>query len=170
MTELQENFSGWYEIYKYLARDYFQRESKYLHGSKVNKPDVIVPSESVPNPRQISEFSPTNRSFDLSAEYNLRHDSIGCSIQIRIYEDGEHLYRSVDEDNNIFLGTDIPRDIQSYQDQLYYVQLNWKNPERTSLDDIERSVRALIGHLFLDILAYNPGGWFKQKCPRDIRL
>lgn len=168
MTKYRRNLNSWIEIYDYLTRLYRQREKEYVRSNKVAKPDVIVPKSSVPNAGSKSYFQTTNRSFDLGAKYNMRHKTYRCSIQVRKYDSGEHLYSSIHKDNNIFLGTNIPQEIKNVSKELYFVQLNWKNPEATKHENLEKSVRALVGHLFLDVLGYNPGDFFTQHCSPTI--
>lgn len=168
MTELRSDLNSWPEVYDYLLRQYKNRESKYMNSSSVAKPDVVIPRNNVTNAGNTGYFETTNRSFDLGAEYNMRQKTFRCSIQVRKYNDGEHLYNSLHADNNVFLGTDIPERVTSTDKELYFVQLNWKNPEATSHEDISRSVRALIGHLFTDVLGYNPGQFFKQHCTSEM--
>jgi hypothetical protein len=168
MAEYRENLNGWAEVYNYLTRLYKQREQKYIQSSEVSKPDVIIPRSNVPNAGSRGYFQRTNRSFDLGAEYNMRHKTSQCSLQVRKYDNGEKLYNSIHKNNNIFLGTTIPKDLANIKRELYYVQLNWKNPDATQHEDITNSVRALVGHLFLDVIGHNPGDFFTQYCSRDM--
>lgn len=168
MTDLRNDLSSWSQVYDYLLGQYKSRESKYVNSNSVAKPDVIIPRGNVRDAGSTGYFENTSRSFDLGAEYNMRQKTFRCSIQVRKYNSGEHLYNSLHADNNIFLGTNISEEILSLDEELYFVQLNWKNPEATSHEDISQSVRALIGHLFTDVLGYNPGQFFKQHCTEDM--
>ena len=168
MTELRSDLNNWAQVYDYLLRQYRNRESKYANSNSVAKPDVIIPRENVTNAGETGYFERTSRSFDLGAEYNMRQKTYRCSIQVRKYNSGEHLHNSLHHNNNVFLGTDIPTDILSVDKDLYFVQINWKNPEATSHKDVKRSVRALIGHLFTDVIGYNPGQFFKQSCTEEM--
>lgn len=169
MTKYRTDLRNWPQLYDYLLQEYKNRESKYVQGSAVAKPDVIVPKSNVPNAKSTGYFRKTNRSFDLGSEYNVRHKTAQCSIQVRKYDNGTDMYESLHHDNNVYLGADVPESVQSVDEPLYYVQLNWKNPEATSFDDISQSVRSLIGHLFLDVIGYNPGQAFEQYCTGDIK-
>ena len=167
MTEYLENIRSWDDIYDYLLNQYRRSEAKYAQ-KEVIKPDVIVPKNRVRDAEKVNAFSRTRRSFHLKSVYNKRHKSYRCSIQVRKYKNGEHLYNGVKEDNNIFLGTSIKEEIKNIDRELYYVQLNWKNPDATPHDDIYQSIRALLGHLFLDVLETNPGDYFKQCCTDEM--
>lgn len=170
MTEYRTDLNSWSEVYSYLSKMYLRREDKYVSGNSVYKPDVIIPKENVQNARNMPEFNSTDLSFDMESVYNLRDKSFRCSVQVRKYEDGKQLRSGIHSGNNIYLGTDIHKNISEIQKPLYYVQLDWRNPEATPHDNIKKSVRALVGHLFLDVLGENVAGTFRQCCADDMRL
>lgn len=170
MTKYKPDLNSWSAIYDYLSDLYLTRESKYISSNDVYKPDVIVPKENVRDASNMSEFRSTDLSFDMESVYNLRDKSFRCSVQVRKYEDGKQLYSGISSSKNIYLGTSIKDDIRELDKQLYHIQLDWRNPEKTPHNDIEQSVRALIGHLFLDVLGHNVAGVFRQCCADDMKI
>lgn len=161
-TKLRTDLKSWQDIYKDLVRQFEYSGSSI--GNSTEKPDLIVPKSNVPD-ATTQNFQPTNRSFDLGAVYNKRDKRFGCSVQVRKYNDGEHLVEGITPEHNVYLGTQVEDSVEKHNGPLYYVQLNWKNPESTPIDDPEQSIRALIGHLFLDVLGIRIGGLFNKRCP-----
>lgn len=123
-AEVEEGYNNWESVFEHFADEYTSSSGK-------TNPAILVPANNLQDPESVDIFSRSTRSFKLGSSRVYRDDKDQCSIQVRVFH----------------AGTPIPSTEEvTYDRDMYYVQLNWHNPND--------SVGAL-KHLLIDVLKIN---------------